>query len=111
MTHARVFADPVLGALHATVFARRSRSPVVDEHRAVADETFVSNVYAGANERMALHFDTRADARAALNLDERTDERIVANRATVEVDPPNHLHTCTKLHVGRNLGKRGAGSR
>jgi hypothetical protein len=58
----------------------------------VADEDFVLDVDATADEAVALHLAARADPDAALDLDEWPDRRLVAYFTTEEVDELVHDH-------------------
>jgi hypothetical protein len=58
---------------------------VVDESDAVADENFVFDRHAFANETVTRDFAVAADARLFLNLDEGSDGGCIANLATIEI--------------------------
>jgi hypothetical protein len=51
----------------------------------VADEHFVLDRHAVADERVALHLAVRANHCTSLNLDERADSRVVADPTPVEI--------------------------
>src|SRR5205085_1647086 len=80
------FELPVFFGLGRTVGACGARASVVDEHDAVADEDFIFDADALADEGVARNLAARTHAHALLDFDEGADARLVADAAAVEVD-------------------------
>jgi hypothetical protein len=68
--------------------SRRSagHEEIVDEHRAMRDETIIANADELADERVRLNPATLPDGSPFLNLDEWPDEGVVADFAAIEID-------------------------
>lgn len=82
-THGGFLHRPVLFRLRRPVAVGRARFTIVDEDHAMADEDFVLDRHAAANEAMAGDLAAPADSGAALDLDEGAQPRVRADFAAV----------------------------
>src|SRR5881227_1981867 len=99
------FELPVRFGLRRAVFARGAGTAVVDEHDAVADEDFVLDADALADEGVARNLAARAYARALLDFDEGADARLVADAAAVEVDEAVDSNVAAQDNVRSDAAK------
>src|SRR5690242_17210192 len=95
----RFFELPVAFGLRLSVGIRRPRGAVVDEDDSVADEHFIFDRHALADECMAGNFAAGADSGPPLNFNECPYTGIVSHFTSVQVDEGAHPHTCPQVHV------------
>ena len=78
---------------------------IVDKSDVVADENFVFQHHAFANEGVTGNLAAGADAGAFLNFDECADFDIVADFATVKVGEAVNANAIARFDVGRDLAE------
>jgi len=93
---------PVGIALQRAALGRRARILVVDKNDAMANENFVFDGHAFADETVTRDFAVAADARAFLNLNERADARSVADLAAVKIYEVMNFDIAPEFDVGRD---------
>src|SRR5438552_3946002 len=72
---------------------------VVNKHRAVGNEAFVSDGYELTDECVRLNPASLAERYSLLYLYKRTDEAAISNRAPIEVDWLDHRYVFTKCYI------------
>ena len=101
-THGGFLHRPVLFRLRRPVAVGRARFTIVDEDHAMADEDFVLDRHAAANEAMAGDLAVLSDSRVLLNLNKSPDFRVVTDFATIKIDELRQLDVLTELDVEGN---------